>query len=664
MYILTCPFLSIDGNKLTLLVYSSKRKKTALARQLKAVVEEDHGIFVEGGFDGFVEEPTTTLRPALSDFVHRLFCTSSSEVQSGEPRRPAHVESCWERCREIVRKSLSEVDQELLDFALQAVDLEALGLDRTQALPASAAPTKYIGRTFSGRKDNGDVVTRYTHLVSKLANLLAAQGLPIVFLIDDAHWLDEAGIKRCAEGMSMYPNRNFITVVGFRVWTDDDRTEGELVKCFEAECRVSKHFRLEPISDDDLKMILHDCFNLPKAQCIALHQYICGLAQGNLLVAKEVLQTLQDQDLLQYDKSTDSWDYFGTLQTELLRVPSADEIISMRIKRHSSEVQDTLKVAACLGMSFDADLVEILLPDSSTRNLLQSIIEEGLVSFNNDESDLCFANDGIFQAVYNLIPSDERERFHLKIGKRLLRALNEEQLKQKVITVLQQMRKGQSLIDTEAEKVSLAHLYLQAGANLTASSDFPNALLYFREGIELLGDEPWKTSYDLSLLLHNAAAETCFCTSQFDLLDKMVKETLSQAKCLQDKIQALVSNIYSLSCRRRYKEALLLATQTLEKLNVTLPRKTSKFKVVMALWRMKRLFHGRSDSSILRLPPLDDREKLAAMQILHVAITPAFFCDPFLSVFVVYRMLEFSVKHGLCALSGIAFGSFAMILAR
>jgi histidine kinase len=80
------------------------------------------------------------------------------------------------------------------------------------------------------------------------------------------------------------------------------------------------------------------------------------------------------------------------------------------------------------------------------------------------------------------------------------------------------------------------------------------------------------------------------------------------------------------------------------------------------MWRTKRLLRDRSNNAILRLPVMTDVEKVAAMQILNLIYFSALYSRPLLAGLVAARMVRLTVTHGVCAVSSVGFGFYAMQL--
>ena len=195
-------------------------------------------------------------------------------------------------------------------------------------------------------------------------------------------------------------------------------------------------------------------------------------------------------------------------------------------------------------------------------------------------------------------------------------------------------------------------------------SNFEMSSVYLRHGVDLLGKNGWKDSYDISLRLRNAAAEVFYCTAQFDGVEEMVHAILWNARCFKDTLRARATQIYTLSSRNRQPEAIEIGLATLKDLGEELPSYPSGAQLSFSMWRVKRLLKGLSDTALMRLPVMKVSRKVAAMQILNLIYLSALYSRPVLAAAVAVRMAKLTVTYGKCAVSCVGFGFYAMLLCR
>jgi predicted ATPase len=71
---------------------------------------------------------------------------------------------------------------------------------------------------------------------------------------------------------------------------------------------------------------------------------------------------------------------------------------------------------------------------------------------------------------------------------------------------------------------------------------------------------------------------------------------------------------------------------------------------------------GKSDEQLLRLPHVENKDKLAAMSILQLIYLNALIDRPKFAPFVVLKLLKLTLQYGLSVFASTAFSSYGMLL--
>jgi len=184
---------------------------------------------------------------------------------------------------------------------------------------------------------------------------------------------------------------------------------------------------------------------------------------------------------------------------------------------------------------------------------------------------------------------------------------------------------------------------------------------YLIQGIEVLGPRKWQDNYQLTLGLHNSAAEVAYCTGNFDSVFRLVEETLKQATNFQDTLAAQSTKVYALGGSGKMAEAVDLGLAVLGQLGVEFPSSPGLRHVEAGLKRTRKLLRIRSDESILRLQPLIDPTATASMQMLNLTFFYALMTRAELAPLIGWKIIEITLNRGLCGASCIGFSIHAMI---
>jgi predicted ATPase len=366
------------------------------------------------------------------------------------------------------------------------------------------------------------------------------------------------------------------------------------------------------------------------------------------------------------EQSTDD----GTPANTADEQTSRDETsFASRIKELPEKGQELIQVASCIN-SFDTKLLQACTSVSEQEQfrLLGIAAEKGIVIKQDDENGgvYVFSSNEAQTQAYELIPLEKRSRFHASIGRNLVRKLSHEELETHVSLVLLQFRRGLEAITSQTERNAIAALCLRAIRWAVAESDFRAAACNYAElGIELLAlaHDCWKDEYDLSLALYNSSAEVFLCIGDYERTDAVITVVLDNARCYRDTLQVRATRVHSLSSQYRMPEALEESLDVLAHLGERFPSRAREYHVAIAMFRTRRLVRAKTNEAIMRMPLMENSDKVAALQILNLAFPIAYRTNPLLNALFASRMVQLTMKYGLSAISPVGFASFSSMLA-
>ncbi len=116
-------------------------------------------------------------------------------------------------------------------------------------------------------------------------------------------------------------------------------------------------------------------------------------------------------------------------------------------------------------------------------------------------------------------------------------------------------RGGPGVLSDPRREAMIAALNLNVGTKSAALSDFDSALAYFKNGISFLSEEYWKHQYQLSIDLHNAAADASCALSDTVGVRFYSQSVFSNAVSLDDTLDAMFVLVKSLRMALELSEA-------------------------------------------------------------------------------------------------------------
>jgi predicted ATPase len=566
----------------------------------------------------------------------------------------------------------------------------------------------------TGGFDGGRARNAFYFLVRRFVQAVAsrADNYPVVLVIDDLQWADN-----CSLGLlqNLATDREMMGVLFVGCHRDEESTES-LEGCFD-EIRKCGALPLTSIHVTNLKVeavneLLGQIMSGSKTSDLAL--VVHKKTGGNAFFVRQFVLSLYDQEFLNYNLCTLTWQY----DVDLIRSETsiADNVVDLMtdkiVTKLSQEARDILQMAACLGGTFDLKIIVFIYTALKAKetnrsggelqsvkgktegdvganeivNILELCVEEGLlesvyVADDNDKAQDCFVNkryrfshDHIRIASYLLMPDHERTLLQVHMGEVLVSELSSEDLDDAIFVAVDLLNRGSEFIPPTAESKSLklAKSNLQAGKKAMKASAFSPAIVYLRTGIDVLrslsGNDTnkchWDSHRSLSLELFGAAIDAEFCCGNLEEMHRYIDEVLAQPSLtFNDKLRAYSTHVRSLGAQNQLLEAIDASLFLLCQMGVHFPKKNQQLAVLISLMKTERLLGRFDQDALVELPIMEDNEMVIAMRIMDNLLSYAYAVNQDLFVLVTLKLVRRSVKYGVCQYSPCAFAAYGNIAA-
>jgi adenylate cyclase len=173
-----------------------------------------------------------------------------------------------------------------------------------------------------------------------------ARETPAVFLVEDAHWIDEVSESMIADFLTVIPQTPSLVLVTYR-----PEYQGALTRAHGAQT-----IALAPLSDSETLALVSELLG-PDLSNGALGQGIAERAAGNPFFAEEMVRELAERGVLQGQTGA----YVSTADFSEAKVPATlQATIGARIDRLDPAAKRTLSAAAVIGSRFSRGLLETL----------------------------------------------------------------------------------------------------------------------------------------------------------------------------------------------------------------------------------------------------------------------------------------------------------------
>jgi hypothetical protein len=183
--------------------------------------------------------------------------------------------------------------------------------------------------------------------LTALANAASlAHETPVVYVIEDAHWIDEVSESMLADFFTVIPQTPSLVLVTYR-----PEYEGALTRVHGAQT-----IALGPLSDPETALLIGELLG-PDPSVSGLGQTIAERAAGNPFFAEEIVRELAGRGVLQGQPGG----YVSTADAAEVSVPATVQAtIAARIDRLDPAAKRTLSAAAVIGSKFSRDLLDTL----------------------------------------------------------------------------------------------------------------------------------------------------------------------------------------------------------------------------------------------------------------------------------------------------------------
>ena len=183
-----------------------------------------------------------------------------------------------------------------------------------------------------------------------------AREVPAVYVIEDAHWIDEVSESMLTGFFTVIPQTPSLVLVTYR-----PEYRGAL-----SQVPGAQAIALAPLSDSETAALVSELLG-HHASVGALGQQIAGRAAGNPFFAEEIVRDLAERGVLRGTRSA----YESTADVAEVSVPATlQATIAARIDRLDPAAKRTLSAASVIGSRFSRELLETLGIDPVLQDLV------------------------------------------------------------------------------------------------------------------------------------------------------------------------------------------------------------------------------------------------------------------------------------------------------
>ncbi|MBK4731982.1 AAA family ATPase [Oxynema sp. CENA135] len=610
--------------------------KSALVAELYKPITARRGYFITGKFDQFQRNiPYSAVVHAFKQLVKYLLTESEGELAQ------------W---RQKLLTALGTNAQLIID-----------AIPELETIIGPQPPVPDL--------DPSEAQNRFNFVFQHFIRVFCSPEHPLTIFLDDLQWADSASLHAIELMLSDLETRHLFIIGAYRHQevgaTHLLRTTLETL---EKEGIPIANIHLKPLNLKQICQLIADTLHDEAEAVRPLAKLTLQKTGGNPFFVSQFLKTLHEKGAIAFDFDRHSWQW-DLKQIQQTKI--ADNIVELtleNLKKLPPLTQDLLKMAACLGSSFQTQTLALVSdrPEAEIGRELMSAVRSGAIATTCDFDDrgyireYQFTHDRVQQAAYASIAPRERAAMHLKIGRSLWQ--HTDNLAENLFKIVDCLDFGVDSIHDRHERERVAELNAIAGEKAKAANAYAAAIGYFNVGLQLLSTDAWEQYYDLTLRLYREAAEVAYLAGDYDRLEELAEIVCDRARTLLDRVKVYEVKIEAYKARGQNREAIAIARPLLQQLGFELPEAPTPEQIGDVLETTARCWRDRGVESLRDLPPMRDPEHLAAMRIANRLFAPIFITVPTLLPVLVGKQVQLSIAHGNAPSSCYAYVNYGLIL--
>ena len=562
---LTAAFKRVSSGQTELLVvhgYAGIGKTVLIQETLKPLVAEK-GYFITGKFDQLQQNiPYAPIIQAFEDLIQQFLTESQASLTTWKGK------------------------------LLQA--LGRSGAVITEVIPAVeliVGPQPPVESLQPREAQN-----RFRMVFRKFIQVLAQKEHPLIIFLDDLQWADQASLN-LFQSISEDLNNRYLFLIG--AYRDNEVTGANLLLSTLEELKREDipvwQMALGSLDLTHTSQFIADTLHCAKERSESLAEILFRKTGGNPFFLSQLLQSAYEENLLSFNAGDGCFEWFPAVIHEL---PMADDVVKLmlgKLQKLPLESRNVLKLASCLGNSFNLKILAIVCEKSlehTTADLWQSIVEGLVLPVNDTRYE--FLHDRVQQAAYSLVSEEEKNETHVKIGRLILQNTSQDELDEKIFDVMDHLNRGLDLVKDPTERFKLAEYNLLAGKKAKSTTAYGSALNYFISGLDLLPDQAWDEHYQVCYDLHLERSDCEYLCSHFDQAEQLFDLLLSKAKTDLERADIYgIKMAFHLS-QERYQASLRLGIKGLSLLGVSLPKNPGKIEFFKEIFGLNGVYSAES----------------------------------------------------------------------
>lgn len=654
------PETDVTGIELMLVSGFSGIGKSVIVQEIHKPIAQKRGYFISGKFDQFNRDiPYQSLIQAFQNLIRQILTEPTERLELWQHR---------------MIEALGTEGQVIADV-----------IPELELLIGEQPPVPELPPT--------ETQNRFNLLFQKFIAVFAKKEHTLVLFLDDLQWVDLASLKLIQRLATASESQALLVIGAYR----DNEVDAahpliSAIEEMENQGALINRIELQPLRLEHINQLIADTLYCSVTKSLPLAELIAQKTQGNPFFINQLLKSLHDSNLLTFQfpdgESKGEWSWEMDQIQAVGMTDNVVELMTQNIQKLDPTVQESLKIAACIGNSFDLKTLAVAREQSQiaiARNLWPAVREGFIFSSKNDsflpesseetaaslqDSDFSieykFLHDRVQQAAYSLIPESERSNTHLQIGQLILSHTGSDELESKIFDIVTHLNAGHESIFDPEFKLEVARLNTMAGKKAKASTAYQAAVKHLAIARSLLPETAWNSTYNLTFNLYRELAECEYLAGDFKGADELFTILLERVLDKFDRAEIYNLIVLLTITQERFQESVQAGLAGMKLMGLEVPETEEELQeaIGIQMQEVQANLTGVTIAELLHRSPMEDPEKQVCMTLL-ANFWGASFGGGYINynVWCVLTMTRLSLTFGHAETSAFAYSAYGLMLA-
>ncbi|MFD1554617.1 AAA family ATPase [Paraburkholderia silviterrae] len=595
-----------------------------------------------------------------TEFRKRLLPSSwwaaakANPYQAAQPYAPV-VQALKSLCLNVVGKggaALAEWSARLSRYAGDYLNLLARLVPEVELV---------VGRRNAGGDPGDDAPARRVQLaLIQALRAFASEGAPLVVMLDDLQWADEATLDFIVTLAAERPP-NVLLVAMCR--NEDPTRSGpfrDFVAC--AKSRYSLAITLAPMTAQDVAQMISALIGEPQARVERLARIVRARTGGNPFHVRQLMRSLFDERLIRFDGMRREWTWDDAGIEALRQAQSVVDLISARLDRLAPDVREVLTWLACMGAQTDEALLRRVcaLPAAELHHRLDVARRAGVLE--PGDGGWSFVHDRVLEAVQAQADPCASPARHAAVALAMI-DLHADRIGPAALEIAAQIELAKGAPLSRAQAQAFAGVLAEAAGRAIAAAARDRALAFLAHAAELLGEGRWATHYELARRIALLRCESLLAVGCLDLAAPEIDALMAHMRSDIDQAEAHRLKAAMFTVRSDYAAAVDVALAGLARLGVHLPLRPTADDLLAARDAVRQALDGRPIADLVHLPRMEDA-RIEAVMALLTALEAAMFEPSGLALLHFATVVRLTLQHGVTGASVQGLSWFGVYIAQ